>query len=553
MIVRLLLPLLCASAWLAAPALAQEDTWKAKELAAQGWTVTSPKGWTVEAPDKDDLAEEQVLTFNNGAEPETLDPALMTGVPESTLARAMFEGLTVAHPKTLEPMPAQAEAWAVSADGGTWRFKIRADARWSNGDPVTAEDFRYSWMRVLNPETAAQYAYQLYAVKGAKAYNTKKGKAEDVGLKVIGTHVLEVELVAPTPYFLQLTYFGTLYPVHRKTVETHKDKWTRPEHIVSNGPFVMTAHEPKSKIVYEKNAKYWAADRVHLTQIVVLPIDDSNTAMNKYLNEEIDWARAVPASRIEEAKKNPDYFVQPYLGSYFYSFNVTKKPFDDVRVRKAFWLATNRERITKDVLKAGQIPTTSYCPPGLFGYEAPKGDAFNPLKAKALLKEAGYPDGKGFPEVELLYNTSEDHKLVAEAIVDMWKRTLGVNVKLRNEEWKVYLKSVDGLNYQIARRGWIGDYGDPNTFLDMFVTQGGNNNTGWSREAYDKAIALAAKTSDAKERMKILAGAERLLLKEAPIMPIYHYVNQGFLAPTVGGWHENIRDIHPFQFIYKTE
>jgi oligopeptide transport system substrate-binding protein len=275
--------------------------------------------------------------------------------------------------------------------------------------------------------------------------------------------------------------------------------------------------------------------------------------MDKYLNGEIDWARSVPASRIDEAKQHPDYFVQPYLGTYFYGFNTTVPPFDNAKVRQAFTLAVNRERICRDVLKAGEIPATGYCPPGLHGYEPVTSLRFDPLAASKLLALAGYPGGKGFPEVELLYNNSESHKMVAEAVADMWQNALGVTVKLRNKEWKVYLDDVQHLRFQVVRRGWIGDYGDPNTFLDMFVTGGGNNNTGWANSEFDARIQRAAAIADPAARMQVLREAEQMLLDEAPILPIYFYVNKGFISPTVGGWYPNIRDLHPFQYLYITE
>ncbi|MHC4601136.1 MAG: peptide ABC transporter substrate-binding protein, partial [Planctomycetota bacterium] len=253
-------------------------------------------------------------------------------------------------------------------------------------------------------------------------------------------------------------------------------------------------------------------------------------------------------------KRNPDYYAVPYLGTYYYRFNVTKPPFNDVRVRKAFSLAVDRETLCRDVLKAGQIPATGYVPPGIHGYKPISGPTYDRKKAKALLAEAGFPDGKGFPEVDLLFNTSESHKKVAEVIVQMWKENLGVRVGLRNTEWKVYLDEQRNLRYQVSRAGWIGDYVDPNTFLDMYVTDGGNNNTGFSNAEYDELVKEAAKEADPEKRMKIFRRIEEIIVVEKfPIMPIYFYVNQGLVAPKVKGFHHNIRDLHPFQYIYIEE
>ena len=288
-----------------------------------------------------------------------------------------------------------------------------------------------------------------------------------------------------------------------------------------------------------------------LTRIVALTIDDNDVAYTKYLNGEVDWIRAVPTPKIDEIKKHPDFFAFPYLGTYFYRFNVTRKPFDDVRVRRAFLLAVDREVICRDITKAGETPSGGHVPPGIPGYTTTLRPTFDRGEARRLLSDAGFPDGKGFPKVDLLYNTSESHKQIAEAVVQMWKENLGVTVGLYNTEWKVYLDEVDHLNYQVARAGWIADYADPKTFLDMFVTGGGNNNTGWSLPAYDERIGKADRESDPKHRMELFQEAERILCaEEVPILPIYYYVNKGMLRPTVQGWYPNALDHHPFQYLW---
>lgn len=495
---------------------------------------------------------DQVFVFNNGAEPETLDPALMTGVPEHTLALALYEGLTSHHPVTLQPVPGVAAWWEISEDGLVYTFHLRDDAKWSNGDPVTAEDFRWSWIRALDPKTAAQYAYQLWSIKNAKAFTG--GEVTDpseVGIQVVDEHTFVVTLESPTAYFLDLTSFETLMPVHRATVETHGDEWTSPGNIVTNGPFQLAAREPRIAIEMVPNEHYWNRGIVRLERIRALAMDDMNTAYNEYTQGSIDWLKAVPQKRIDEVQLNPDYYAWPYLGTYFFRYNITEPPFDDVRVRMALNLAVNKTSLCVDTLKAGQIPAQAYVPPGIHGYENVEGLAYDPERAKELLAEAGYPNGEGFPDVELVYNTSESHKQVCEVITSMWNDTLGINAKLRNMEWQIYLETVDTMQYQVARAGWIGDYTDPNTFLDMFVTGGGNNNTGFSNAEYDAAIEAAARETDLEKRFEHFRRAEQILcVDELPILPIYYYVNQGLLRPRVRNLHGNIRDLHPFQVIY---
>lgn len=516
-------------------------------------TASGDYDWNSFFPAGDGWKEhEQVFVFNNGAEPETLDPALMTGVPEHTLALALYEGLTSHHPETLQPIPGVAKSWDLSEDGRVYTFHLRDDAKWSNGDPVTAEDFRWGWIRALDPKTAAQYAYQLWAVENAKAFTSGDiTDPNEVGIRVVDPLTFEVTLSAPTAFFLDLTCFETLMPVHRKTVEAHGDAWTAPENIVTNGPFKLASREPRVAIEMVPNEHYWNRGIIRLERIRALAMDDMNTAYNEYQQGSIDWLKAIPQKRIDEVQLNPDYYVWPYLGTYFFRFNTTKAPFDDVRVRKALNLAVNKQSLCVETLKAGQIPAEAYVPPGIHGYENVEGLAYDPAAAKELLAEAGYPDGQGFPEFELIYNTSESHKQVCEVIASMWRDTLGIDVKLRNQEWKIYLETVDSLSYQVARAGWIGDYTDPNTFLDMFVTDGGNNSTGFSNAEYDAAIAAAAAEQDMAKRFEHFRTAEKILcVDELPILPLYYYVNQGLLRPRVRNLHGNIRDLHPFQFIY---
>lgn len=487
------------------------------------------------------------LVFINGAEPESLDPAIITGVPESRLIRALYEGLTIQDPADLSIQPGAAESWDVSADRLTYTFHLRAAGRWSSGEPVTAADFDYSFRRALAPETAAQYAYQLFYIAGAEDYNA--GKTTDwstVGVKVLDPHTLELRLRAPTAFWLELCAFQTLAPVNRRCVEKWGDDWVKPEHIVTNGAFVPEEWRMQDRITLVKNPHYWNREHVALERIWVLPIDQPNTALNLYETRGADFLDEsnVPRPLIDVLLTRDDMHRAPYLGSYFVRCNVTRPPFDDVRLRKAFAMAIDGAAIVEHITKGGEQPAHTLVPPGLPGYEGPKGLPFDPAAARALLAEAGYPGGRGFPHVSYLYNTSQSHRDIAEVLQAQWEKNLGVEVELVNQEWKVYLNSQRSLDYQISRSAWIGDYADPNSFLDMFVSGGGNNSTGWSSREYDRRIAAAAVEADPARRMAILRAAEQLLVEEElPIWPVYYYVSLNMFPSHVKGAPPNLLNL----------
>ncbi|MEK7204706.1 MAG: peptide ABC transporter substrate-binding protein [candidate division NC10 bacterium] len=505
----------------------------------------------VVCPVSPSAGQEQVFRINNTAEPESLDPALVTGVPEHRIIGNLFEGLTTSDPKDLSPRPGMAASWTVSRDGLVYTFKLR-DARWTDGKPVTAHDFVYAWERVLNPKTGAKYAQQLFYLKNGEDYN--KGRISDftqVGVKALDDRSLQVTLRCPTAYFLDLTSFYTLYPVPRRTIEAHGKDWVKPGRIVSNGPFRLVSWVPQKDLILEKNPQHWDAAAIKLQKVIFLPTDDLNTAYKQFLAGESDWVPTVPPAQLDAARNRPEFYVMPYLGTYYFRFNLTKPPITDVRVRKALSMSVDRESLTKYVTKAGEIPSSTFVPAGMRGYEGGRGLPFDGAGAKKLLAEAGFPDGRGFPKVEVLYSTSELHRVVTQAVQQMWKEHLGIQMDLTNVEWKVYLARQGSLDYQISRAGWIGDYVDPNTFLDMWITGGGNNQTAWSNKRYDDLIAQAAcKIVNAKDRMQTLREAEKILVAdEVPIMPLYTYVNKGMLSRRVKGWWPNILDQHPLKFI----
>lgn len=487
----------------------------------------------------------------NGAEPETLDPALMTGVPEGRIADALFEGLTTPDPKTLDPLPGIAERWTISDDGLTYTFHLRP-AQWTNGDPVTAHDFVCSWRRALAPETASEYAYMLYALVNGEEYNTRKiADPERVGVRALDDRTLEAKLNRRTPYFLGLTHFSTLLPVNPRCIEEHGSRWAHLGRIVTNGPFMLDDWQIGRCVRVVKNPSYHDAASVRLRSIDFLAVESANTAFNLYLTGDADFVSTIPLSLRPFVKGRPDYHSGVYIGTYYYLFNVKRAPFDDVRVRKAFCMAVDKEQIVRFITRGGEKPATSFVPNGMPNYTPIKGLPYDVDQAQKLLAEAGYPGGKGFPAVELLYNTSEANQDIAEVVQQMFKRNLGVKVDLINQEWKVYLASTKARDYQIARASWIGDYVDPNTFLNMWVTGGGNNRTGWSNAQYDALIRKAATEADPAQRMETFRRAERIVVEDdAAIMPVYYYVSNEMYGPEVKGIDVNIRSVHPLKCVW---
>ncbi|NRA45151.1 MAG: peptide ABC transporter substrate-binding protein [Oligoflexales bacterium] len=481
---------------------------------------------------------QQILKFGNGSEPRELDPSTSTGTPESRILDNLFEGLTQLDPFSFEPVPGVAEKWDISKDGLEYTFYLRKDAKWSDGKALNAHDFVKSWKRALDPKTASEYAYQLYYIKNGEAYKT--GKIKDpslLGFKAINEHTLLVTLEHPTAYFLRLTAFHTLFPTPSHVIAKYPDKeWTKEGKMVSNGPFKMAEWELNNFVKLIPNEHYWDKKKVKLQGVYFYPIENQDTEEKSFFAGELHQTYEVPIIKIptyeRQMKRNQGkyhpYKTHPYLASYFYRFNTTKKPFDDMRVRRAFALTVDRKLLVDRVTRRGELPANSFTPPGVSGYTY-KGDlpaSVTPeviKEAQQLLKDAGYLGGKGFPKVELLYNTSENHKKIALAIQQMWKKHLGVEIGIINQEWKVYLNTQRKLNYDISRAGWVGDYPDPNTFLNMFVTDGGQNETGWSNKEYDQLIELAAKTAEQDKRFSYLYKAESILMRELPILPLYIY------------------------------
>jgi len=502
---------------------------------------------------------EGILHFGNGSEPAGLDPHLVTGIPESHIVSALFEGLAVKNPYTLEPEPGVAQSWDISEDGLTITFHLNPDARWSNGDAMTAEDYVWSWRRALDPAMGNQYAYMLYPLENAEAFAT--GKLDDfshVGVKALDAHTLQVRLNAPTPYFIQLMDHQSTYAVHRPTIEKFgkaTDRftpWTRVENLVGNGPFRLVDWQLNRRIKVEKSDTYWDRDRVALNGIVFYPTENLSSEERMFRVGQLHYTQTVPLDKIPvyRAMADSPYVNAPYLGTYFYLLNTHEPPLDDVRVRQSLSMAIDRERLNNTVLHGTNLPAWSITPPGTLGYEPPQVFGYDVARARQLLAEAGYPDGKGWPGLELTYNTSESHLKIAVALQQMWREALNIDVTLVNQEWKVYLDSIDQMDFEMARRGWIGDYVDPNNFLDLFLCNGGNNNTGFCDSEYDEMILRRApRATTREERFGIFRDAETRLMQQMPIIPIYTYTSNHLVHPSVRGMPPNLMDAVNFKYV----
>jgi len=631
------------------------------------------------------------FSFVNGTEPKTLDPGLMTGEPEGRLADALFEGLTRRDARSLRPEPGTAERWEVSPDGLVFTFHLRDGALWSDGRPVTARDFAWSWRRLLDPRTGSEYAYLLHVLRDAEAFHAfgaaadalegpirgaidalaaadgdgpdaaewqrilaEQGVAAAVegsadptlaallarrsgrvsrdelgafraalaaeaqrrraahaaaserfgrtsGVVALDERTLRVELTAPTPYFLELTSFYPTFAVPRQVVEApgRAQDWFLPEHMVSNGAFRLARWQVNDRIRLVRSDSYWDRANVGLATIDALPIENATTALNLYLTGAVDWLpSSYPVDLAPQLRERADFYASPGLAVYYYRFNVRRPPLDDPRVRLALALAVDRETICRHVLGLGQLPATTFVPPGIPGYAPPPSAlGHDPARARRLLAEAGFPEGRGFPALGILYNTHEGHKKIAEVVADQLRRTLGIHVTPYNQEWQAYQASTLAGDYDLARAAWVGDYVDPNTFLDLWLTNGGNNQTGWGNATYDGVLraasdvarfaagdrALVARTPEPERlraalarydaasrpaasaaeagtappaaagtsapaeersaaggalRLELLRAAEAILVADGPpVLPVYFYVTSGLISPRVRGFY----------------
>jgi oligopeptide transport system substrate-binding protein len=498
----------------------------------------------------------QTLHVGNMTEPNDLDPHICDSDMTFNIILSLYEGLTQYHPKTNEPVPAVAEGWETSSDNLTWTFHLRKNAKWSNGDPVTAADFVFSFQRILSPALGAQYAQTLYPLKNAAAYNTGKiTDREQIGARAIDDHTLELTLEHPVPYLPAVLCHTAWYPVHRATIEKFGKfdqrglTWTRPGNLVSNGYFTLVDWKPSQMVRVAKSQTYWDRDNVKLNEVIFYPIESEDAEERAFRSGQLHVTTRVPASKIAVYRKERPEVLhdEPVLSTYFYSFNINRPPLGDQRIRRALSLAIDRNVITKFILRGGQQPAGHFTPPGTAGFTSRTSSLTNIPEAKKLLSEAGYPDGKGLPRLEILYNNSETHRAIAEAIQQMWKKNLGITVGLYNQEGKVWSDSMRQQNYQIARTGWGGDYIDPSSFLEIMLSDSGNNHTGWKSAEYDRLIFEAKNTADQAKRYELFQRCEEILQQETPIAPIYFYVRNVLRLPEVKGWYSAPLDHHPLK------
>ena len=565
---------------------------------------------------------------NLGPEPEYIDPGKSSDHTGGTVILNLFAGLLQPHPETLEPMPELAQAWEASEDGTSYTFHLRPSS-WSDGTPLTAADFVYSWQRVLDPRTASKYSSFLYPVRYGEMFNSRavlvkgtgeaseaelralaektapielvrmapelggafflvagddaaRGPAREklvkalsgaqlggrtlsasvttadiVGVRARDPLTLEVDLEAPIPYFLNLLCFSATQPVPRHVLERleragkNTDLWTRPEYIVSNGSYLLVEWKFRQSMSLEKNPRYWDAAHVRTPRIKWLMVESYNTVLNLYEAGELDSIgnnSSLPAEFTDTLRTMRDYSNGPVNTVYFYWVNTKAPPLDDARVRNALRLTIDRASIVEHVTRAGQVPSADIVPDGLGGYHSPKSPIFELERGRKLLAEAGYGPGHPLPTITLTYNTSEGHKQIAEAIQAQWKQNLGISVEIENQEWNVYLRNLKSHNFQLARLGWVGDYPDPYTYLELLTKASGNNHSQWSNPRYEELLRRANLNTVPAERMALLKEAELLALDEAPLLPVYVYTRSELTKPYLMGNVLNFENRHMLKY-----
>ena len=543
----------------------QESEAQVSEVKAPSKVVASTKvqtNNTANAEDTSDFvlpSEDQVVrggtfTISNGTEPESLDPALIQGEPEHRLTYALFEGLVENDPKSANAIPGIAESWEFNDDNTVITFHLR-ESKWSDGVDLTAEDFLYSWERELDPATGAPYAWfpEMF-IKGAAEYSKGEVGEEGLGVKVLDEHTLQVTLVGPLPYAISAFAHYSFAPVPQHIIEKYGDEWTQVGKMVSNGPFVLDNHVSQSYISTVKNENFWDAENVYLDKVVFLASDDANTNYNMYIDGELDWLPSVSTEQIESAKMRNDYQVGPQLATAFYTINCTDPALKSPLVRQALSYAIDRDSMVENLLGGGQIPAWGMVP-SMAGYDAMEFpfDDYDEAQdiAREKLAEAGYPNGIGFPKITLLYNSNESNKKIAELMQSNFKEVLGIQCDLENQEWGTFLSNRNTGQFQLARAGWVGDYQDPNTFLDMYVSGAAMNGGNFTNAEYDALIKKAATMPNGPERFEVLHQAENILIEEAAVIPFYYYASSELInTEKWGGWYINTMDYHPVKNIY---
>lgn len=502
-------------------------------------------------------SREGVLLLGNSADPKSLDLQQVSGVLEGNIIRSLFEGLIQLHPtEDLHHLPGVALSITPDADFVKWTVKLRPEAKWSDGVPITAEDFRFSYERILTPSFGAKYAEMLYFLKGAEAFNKKEiTHFSEVGFEMMGAHEFVLTLRGPTPFFLELLKHYTWYPVPKHQVLKFGEigslgnLWSRAENLVGNGPYRIKSYRRNSHLEVERNPNYWNAKNVTLNGIRFLPISNAFTEARMFRDGQLHVTSTAAPEVVDFIKrKNPSALRQePFLGTVLYRFNTKREPLNDPRVRRALGLSIDREALTNSVFR-GFLASYGITPP-MAEYQAPRGVSFDPLSAKKLLSAAGFPEGKGFPRLKILIVSRETNAALATAIQAMWRLHLGIEVEIENKEWTAYLSAMHTQDYDISGGSWIGDFIDPLTFLEMWSPGNGNNNTGWANEAFSQKLQASFQTTGAKERYKLLHEAEKILLDELPVAPIAWWGKNYLLHSSVEGWHPLLLDNHPYHSI----
>jgi oligopeptide transport system substrate-binding protein len=508
-----------------------------------------------------DIADRrQILNCGNAAEPSTIDPSLASSAFDCNIVYALVEGLATFDPKDLRPVPGVAERWESNGDATVWTFHLRPNSRWSNGAPVTARDFVYSYRRMLSPKLGSGSAYILFHLKNAEAYyNGKIADFGQVGATAVDERTLVLRLQAPVPYFPSMVCQAPWYPVHRATIEKFgaiddsATLWTRPGNFVGNGPFMLTEWKPNQVIRVIKSPTYWNSGSVKLQGCNFFPIEDKAAEELAFRSGQLHVTQYVPRDKIAAYRLDPSGVLHQFkkTATFYLRLNVNKAPLNDVRVRRALALALDRKKIAAGVLKGGESPASNLTPPGTGGFTASVSLETDIPEAKRLLAEAGYPDGKDFPQLDYLYPSSGGAKsALGEVIQQMWLKNLGIEITLTNQEFKVWASSIQQGNYLISFNDWIGDYFDPSTFIDLMITNGGNNNTGWGSPDYDRLDGLAASTADNGKRFEYFQDCEAILARECPIIPVFFEAGNRLVRPEVKGWYDNPFDIHPLNSVY---
>ncbi len=508
--------------------------------------VSSPLAFSADVPAGTQLAKVQEFVRGNGTEVASLDPQKTEGVPESNVIRDLFEGL-VNQDGNGKIVPGVAKSWETT-DNKTFVFHLREDAKWSNGDPVTADDFVFTFQRAVDPATGSPYAWYLEMTAMVNAADIIAGKKDKstLGVKALDAHTLEVKLAQSVPYFVKMMAHTTVKPVHRATLEKWGDEWTKPEHFVGNGAYKLDSWVVNERMVLSRNTQYWDDKDTVINKVTYLPIESQVAEMNRFLSGELTMTNELPLEHFRRLQKEhpEDLKVTGQLCSYYYGFNNAKAPFDDVRVRKALSYAIDRDIIANAILGQGQKPAYFLTPEITAGFtpELPEYATWSQkervAKAKELLKEAGF-DSDHPLNFTLLYNTSDNHKKIATAIQSMWKKSLGVNVTLENQEWKTYLDTRREGNFDVTRAGWCGDYNEASSFLSLMQSNNSSNDPKYHSQAFDQLMEKALNSTSEQEREALYADAEKQLAVDMPIAPIYQYVNARLVSPQLGGYPEN--------------